>query len=146
MKENISIIKGMGTLRTIAEERKLSVNVLLKGIAVEIYYRWFANETAIEYVTLNDLISEVIDRSKDKDTIVINDYVCSVMCNNDKAVLCIECEQLECDMMEGLSAFTEEIILEWADLADNAPIVHQIPRIQMAVRRTGIGRKKAFFR
>lgn len=34
MKENISIIKGMGTLRTIAEERKLSVNVLLKGIAV----------------------------------------------------------------------------------------------------------------
>lgn len=113
MKENISIIKGMDTLRTIAEERKVSVNVLLKGIAVEIYYRWFANETAIEYVTLNDLISEVIDRSKDKDTIVINDYVCSVMCNNDKAVLCIECEQLECDMMEGLSAFTEEIILEW---------------------------------
>ena len=64
MKENISIIKGMDTLRTIAEERKVSVNVLLKGIAVEIYYRWFANESAIEYVTLNDLISEVIDRSK----------------------------------------------------------------------------------
>ena len=144
MKENISIIKGMDTLRTIAEERKVSVNVLLKGIAVEIYYRWFANETAIEYVTLNDLISEVIDRSKDKDTIVINDYVCSVMCNNDKAVLCIECEQLECDMMEGLSAFTEEIILEWADLADNAPMVHQIPRNQMAVRKNRNRTKKTF--
>ena len=52
MKENISIIKGMDTLRTIAEERKVSVNVLLKGIAVEIYYRWFANETAIEYVRM----------------------------------------------------------------------------------------------
>lgn len=144
MKENISIIKGMDTLRTIAEERKVSVNVLLKGIAVEIYYRWFANETAIEYVTLNDLISEVIDRSKDKDTIVINDYVCSVMCNNDKAVLCIECEQLECDMIEGLSAFTEEFVLEWADLADNAPIVHQIPRNQMAVRKNRNRTKKTF--
>lgn len=29
--------------------------------------------------------------------------------------------------MEGLSAFTEEIILEWADLADNLS-VHQIPK------------------
>ena len=29
MKENISIIKGMDTLRTIAEERKVSVNVCL---------------------------------------------------------------------------------------------------------------------
>ena len=68
----------------------------------------------------------------------------SVMCNNDKAVLCIECEQLECDMMEGLSAFTEEIILEWADLADNAPMVHQIPRNKMAVRKNRNRTKKTF--
>ena len=144
MKESILITRGMNTLRTIAGERKVSVNVLLKGIAVEIYYRWFANETAIEYVTLNDLISEVINRSEDKDTIVINDYVCSVMCDNDKAVLCIECERLECDMIKGLSAFAEEIILEWADLAYNAPIIHQIPRNQMAVRKKRNRTKKTF--
>ena len=47
-------------------------------------------------------------------------------------------------MMEGLSAFTEEIILEWADLADNAPMVHQIPRNQMAVRKNRNRTKKTF--
>lgn len=101
---------------------------------MEIYYRWFANETAITYVTLNNLIREAIDRSNDKDTLIINNYICNVMAANEDAVLCIESDQLEHEMVEGLSAFAEETILEWADMDGNAPIIHHIPNIQMSVR------------
>ncbi|ANU46252.1 amino acid adenylation protein [Enterocloster clostridioformis] len=144
MKESISIIKGMKILRTLALEREVSVNTLLKGIAVEIYYRGFANETAITYVTLNDLIREVIDRSNDKDTLIINNYICNVMAANEDAVLCIESNQLEHEMVEGLSAFAEETILEWADMDGNAPIIHHIPNIQMSVRDKRNRTEKSF--
>lgn len=135
MKVNITIAHGADLLRAIAESRKVSVSTLLKGIALEIYYRWFANEITIKYVTWNDLIREVTDRSDDKDTIIINDYICSVMDGGDRASLCIESDQLVDEMTEGLNDFAGELILAWGELTENAPMSHSIPSKQMAVRK-----------
>ena len=131
-------------IKSVARNKKISIDILLKGVAVEVFYRWFANEIKIPYLSWDDLINEVERNFNDKDTIVINNYICSVFHNNYEAILYIECDQFQQEMLDGVSAFIKEILLEWGDFSGNSTIIHKIPSKQKAMREKRNRTQKVF--
>lgn len=131
-------------IKSVARNKKISIDILLKGVAVEVFYRWFANEIKIPYLSWDDLINEVERNFNDKDTIVINNYICSVFHNNYEAILYIECDQFQQEMLDGVSAFIKEILLEWGNFSGNSTIIHKIPSKQKAMREKRNRTQKVF--
>jgi len=106
-----------------------------KAVAVQIYHQWFAKEEAFHYNSLYAFIQEVSEKYPNKDTVVMNDFACSMREKEDGIHFEIDCDRLEEKMLMGIRAFAEEILKEWKYVDWDTLVVPFLPNSQVLARK-----------
>ncbi|WP_313583590.1 amino acid adenylation domain-containing protein [Lacrimispora sp.] len=106
-----------------------------KAVAAQIYHQWFAKEEAFRYGSLRAFIRDVSRKYPNKDTVVMNDFACSMIEMEDGVNFEIDCDRLEGKMLTGIREFAEEILKEWKRVDWNTPLVPYLPKSQVLARK-----------